>query len=321
MTVGDSQIVTVLGDSRAFDTYYTNSRYDVRYGYDRTFPHIWRKSVLTDPAATYDIVHIPDHFRGGTLQNNIVRVALTNPLVLVVLDGIWETLVNKGHYLDYARRKGLNGEGTYDRSKLAALFCAGELSPSPADYARRQRRLISYFRRRRRHIVWMTLPVPPKDYIGSTYHAGDYQPVPDWDECLRIINDTIIPVAEAYGCAVLDMTKLMAEAGGPRAAFIDQWHFSESFHVRIAAALDALVRKLLPNSPGPDHVSHRYMLGAPSCQIVDPDVVIYDGSPDDELRALRLLPPEKILLYRSELEEIDNPRGDDRAEFEKQAER
>jgi hypothetical protein len=321
MTAAALPNVTVLGDSRVFDTYYTNSRYGVRYGYDKTFPFVWRRNVLSDPAAGYDVVHIPDHFRGGTIQNNIVRVALTDPAIVVVLDGIWETLINKGHYLDYARRKGIDGESTYARAKLAPLFKAGELSSRPADYALRQRRLISYFRRRRRQVIWMMLPIPPKDYIGSTYHAGDYTPVPDWDECLAAINEAIFPVVESYDCAVLEMTQLMNDAGGPREAFIDQWHFSEVFHARIAAALDAQARVLLSPGAGPGHVSHRYMLGAPAGQAVEPDVVIYEGDPADELRALRALPAEKILLYRSELGDIDNPRGDDRSEFEKQAER
>ena len=30
--------VSVLGDSRVFDTYYTGDDYAVRYGYDSTFP-------------------------------------------------------------------------------------------------------------------------------------------------------------------------------------------------------------------------------------------------------------------------------------------
>jgi hypothetical protein len=266
----------------------------------------------------YDVVHIPDHFRGGTIQNNIIRVSLTDPAIIIVLDGIWETLVNKGHYLEYARRKGLDGEATYDRANLSALFRAGELSLSPVSYAERQRRLISYFRRRRRQIIWMTLPVPPKSYLGSTYHAGDFKPIPDWDECLSAINEAMIPVVNAYGGSILDMTKLMSEVGGPRSAFIDQWHFSELFHETIAAALDVQVRSLLPGTCGPHHISRRYMLGGAGKEAGEPDVVVYSGSPADELGPLQLLPPEKILLYPAELGDIDNPRGDDRAMFEKQ---
>jgi len=311
--------VTVLGDSRTFDTYYTNSRYRARYGYDKTFSQQWRRAALANPSSSYDVVHIADHFRSGTIQNNIIRAALTDPAIVVVLDGIWETLVNKGHYLDYAKRKGIDGDCTYNRAELSALFCADELPLSPSAYAVRQSRLISYFRRRRRQIIWMTLPVPPKAYIGSTYHAGDYIPVPDWDECLAAVNDAIVPVVESYGGSVLNMTELMNEVGGPEVAFIDQWHFSEAFHAHIAEVLDRRASVLLAETPGPQHVSHRYMLGAPKDHGLHPDVVIHQGGPADELSVLRSLSPEKILLYPAELGEIDNPRGNDRATFEKQA--
>ena len=311
--------VTLLGDSRVFDTYYTNSRYDRRYGYHKTFPHIWRKMALADLSAGYDVIHIADHFRGGTLQNNIIRLALTDPSIVVVLDGIWETLLNKGHYLEYAQRKGIDAETAYGRAKLAKLFRAGELSLSPAKYAERQRQLISYFRRRRRQVIWMTLPVPPTDYIGSTYHAGDYKPIPDWDECLEAVNDVMVPIVEAYGGAILDMTELMNAIGGPREAFIDQWHFSERFHAHIAAELDASVKGLLADVPGPAHVSHRYILGSPDGSELNADVIVYDGESAQEAAVLRDLPPEKILVYQNELGEIDNPRTDERAVFEKQA--
>ena len=51
----------------------------------------------------------------------------------------------------------------------------------------------------------MTLPVPPKAYIGSTYHAGNYTPIPDWDECLAAVNDASSR-GEAYGGSVFDLT-------------------------------------------------------------------------------------------------------------------
>jgi hypothetical protein len=310
--------VTLLGDSRIFDTYYTNSHYGVRYGYDKTFPHVWRRAVLAKPVPDYDVVHIPDHFRGGTLQNNIVRVCLTDPAIVVVLDGIWESLLNKGHYLEYAQRKGIDGEATYDRAKLAPLFRAGELSLSPVEYGERQRQLVSYFRRRHRHLIWMTLPVPPKSYLGSTYHAGDYAPIPDWDECLAAINGVMVPIVNAYGGSIFDMTKFMTEFGGADKAFIDQWHFSESFHAAIAVELDTRVRTLLPSICSPEHISHRYILGGSPSGTSGSDVVLYSGNPANELMALQSLPAEKILLYPDELGGIDNPRGDDRLTFGKQ---
>lgn len=315
--------VTILGDSRVFDTYYTNSRYSHRYGYDRTFPHVWRKSVLADPMAGYDVVHIPDHFRSGTIQNNIVRLALTDPAAVVILDGIWDTLLNKGHFLAYAERENIaSPETAYSRGGLAKLFRAGRLPVSPAGYAARQQPLISYFRRRRRQVIWMTLPVPPNDYVGSTYHAGDYVPNPDWDDCLAAVNEAMIPLVNAYGGAVLDTTVLMNEVGGAKSAFIDQWHFSEAFHARIAEVLEERTRALLAEAPGPGHVSHDYMLGAPISSNPPPEtVVVYEGDPANEIPLLRLLKSEQILVYPSELGEIDNPLGDDRAEFEKQAAR
>ncbi|HUT49665.1 MAG TPA: hypothetical protein VM325_10005 [Alphaproteobacteria bacterium] len=321
-------IAAVLGDSRAFDTYFVNADYAQRYGYDKTFPHLWRKRVLSDPAAGYDVVHIPDHFRGGTVQNNIVRLALTDPSVVVVLDGIWETLLNKRHILDFAERRirAHDAAGsdaltlTYGPLSLAELFKAGELSVSPQNFAERTRALISYFRRRQRQVIVMTLPVPPKSYVGSTYHAGDYRPPPGWDECLAAMNAATLPVIESYGAHILDLTVLMDDLGGPRQALIDQWHFSPAFHARLAEALDDQVRALLPDAPGPDHVSHKFMLG-PATGAVPPEVIVHAGGAGDELAALAALGPGQILVYPGELSGIDNPRGNDRAEFEKQTPR
>ena len=318
--------VTVLGDSRAFDTYYTNSSYALRYGYDSTFPHLWRRQVFGEPSAGYDVVHIPDHFRGGTVQNNIVRIALTNPNVVVILDGIWETLLNKGHFLDFTSRSAQQPEQISDQDLnrpyspryLVDLFKSNLLSVSPKDFAERAYQLISYFRRRQRQIIWMTLPVPPKSYIGSTYHAGDYQPISDWDECLEALNEAVSPVLEAYQCDTVDMTHLMNEFGGPNEAFIDQWHFSPAFHARIADELDHRCRALLPKTPSSQHVSHSFMLGKPETDLPD-TVVIYTGEVADELTAFDQLNSEQILVYPTELEGIDNPIGSDRAEFEKQS--
>lgn len=318
--------VTVLGDSRAFDTYFTNSHYADRYGYEKTFSHIWRKMALLDSSCDYDVIHIPDHFRGGTVQNNIVRLALTNPAVVVVLDGIWDTLISKRHYSEYVERQQKIGSTANDRAlekdysseRLARLYVAGELSISPENFAERSRRIVSYFRRRQRQVIWMTLAVPPKSFLGSNYHAGDYRPNADWDECLKALNNAVCPVVEAYGGAVLDMTAEMDVVGGADQAFIDQWHFTPRFHAHIAKALHRRARLLMPDAPGAGHISHKYMLGSPDGP--EPrDVVVYDGGPADELDTLLSLGPEQIMIYPSELGPIDNPRGNDRAEFEKQA--
>jgi len=308
--------VTILGDSRAFDTYYTSAAYSVRYGYDLTFPHIWRAAALADAGSGYDVVHIPDHFRGGTVQNNIVRLALTDPAVVVLLDGIWETLFNKGHFIEYAEQHAV--DEPYARARLVELFKANRLSVSPQAFAERTRTLVSYFRRRRRQVIHMTLPVPPKDYIGSTYHAGDYKPHDDWGECLAAVNDAAIPMVRAYGGEVLDLTELMNETGGPEVALIDQWHFSPAFHKAIAARLAAMVTGIMSEGPGSDHVSHDYMLG-PSARPLPSDVCVYTGSVEDETQVLCGLAPGQILVYPDELETIDNPRGNDRTELQKQA--
>ncbi len=318
--------VAILGDSRLFDTYYTNDRYEKRYGYDKTFPHLWRRKVLADLAAGYDVVHIPDHFRGGTVQNNIVRLALSDPAVVVILDGIWETLLNKRHFLEYAEQRARAydpagaepGTLSYSQRALVDLFKTGVLSVSPQRFTDRSRLLVSYFRRRRRQVIWMTLPVPPKDYIGSTYHAGNYRPIPDWDECLAAMNDAVVPIMERYGCSILDLTQLMNDLGGPNAALIDQWHFSPAFHARLADVLHERCKVLLAETPSPSHVSHDYILGAPEDDVPD-TVVIHEGQASDELDAIAMLSPEQILLYPSELKGIDNPRGEDRAEFERHA--
>ncbi len=316
------QNITILGDSRVFDTYFTSSRYSVRYGYDKTFPHLWRKMVLQDPQAGYDVVHIPDHFRGGTLQNNIIRLALTDPAIIVIVDGIWETLLNRGHYNDYLERhSSSDSEQEYNPQRLVELFKANKLSVSPSAFAHQHARLISYFRRRRRQVIWMTLPVPPKSYIGSTFHAGDYTPIPNWNECLAAVNDAVVPMVNAYEGKVLDLTALMEELGGAEMALIDQWHFSEAFHERIAVELGSLTRDLLRGVPGAGHISGDYMLGAPSSDAPPDEVVMFEGDTADEVAAMRALSVDQILLYPAELGEIDNPRGNDRAEFERQSDR
>jgi len=320
--------VTILGDSRVFDTYFTGPGYRVRYGYDASFPHLWRKAVLQDPAAGYDVVHIPDHFRGGTVQNNIIRLALTNPSIVVLVDGIWDSLINKGHFLQFAEEQVRAFSRTqtepldlrYSPTTLVDLFKNNRLSVSPQAFAHRIQQLVSYFRRRRRQVILCSLPVPPKSYVGSTYHAGNYSPIDGWDECLRALNSAIRPIAEAYDARYLDLTALMEDAGGPAASFIDQWHFSPAFHARLADELDRICRAELEHAIGPDHVSHRFMLG-PVAGDIPRTVQVLEGYSDSETKTLSAAPKEDILVYKSEIETINNPRGNDRAEFERQATR
>lgn len=262
-------LVTILGDSRVFDTYFTNSAYGERYGYDATFPHLLRKHVLLQSQREYDVVHIPDHFRGGTVENNIIRLALTDPTVVVLCDGIWETLVHKNWFIEWAtnqiRAHSTHGAKTLDLSyssrRLADLFIANDLPVSPRNYAKKQARIISYFMRRRRQCVWMSLPMPPRDHLERLHYAGNYRCIPEWDECLAAINEALRPVVSAYGANWLDLHRLALEHGGFARALIDQWHFSRSFQSAIAAELGRVLPKIVREHALPDdHISHAFML-------------------------------------------------------------
>ena len=316
--------ISLLGDSRAFDTYYTNEHYGQRYGYHQTFPHLWRRAALDMEPSQYDVVHIPDHFRSGTIQNNILRLALTNPSVVVVLDGIWESLLNKGHFIQFVE-KSLKGvpkgksseiEFSFSEAKLVELFKKNQLPVSPNEFRERARCIVSYFRRRKRQVVWMTLPVPPASYVGSTYHAGNYKPILGWHECLTALNDAVVPIVIRYGGHVFDLTREMEAVGGASLALIDQWHFSPAYHQHIAKEMHSLARRLLPGTPGDEHISNQYMLDAPEAR--SDDVVLYEGDLAGELEALSKLSETQILVYPEELVKTSNPIGKERAEFERQ---
>jgi hypothetical protein len=318
--------ISILGDSRAFDTYFTNDHYRERYGYDKTFPHLWRRIALFDQLVEYDVIHIPDHFRSGTIQNNIVRLALTNPSIVIILDGIWESLLNKNHFVQFVEAElralpktedaGINL--SFSQGELVRLFKNNRLSISPEQFGERARHIVSYFRRRGRQVIWMTLPVPPRSYVSSTYHAGNYQPISGWEECLAALNDAVVPTVTEYGGHILDLTNEMEAIGGATSAFIDQWHFSPVFHEHLAGALHDLARRLLPETPDIDHISNQYMLGGPEMP-PNGDIVFYYGDRADEASMLSKLSPSQILLYPDELGKIVNPTGNDRGEFERQA--
>lgn len=278
----NEKIVAILGDSRAFDTYYLNPYYEAGYGYDKTFPHVLCKSMA---ASDVDVVHIPDHFRGGNVENNIIRLSLTNPCVVVLLNGIWETLVNKKMFLDYAaeRIKAFETRGgeiltlTYSSRVLADLFKAGELSHSPRRYVERERRLISYFRRRGRQVVVMNLPVPDENHLNRVHYAGNYRCIREWGECLEALNAGLGPVAEEYGAVLADTNQWMREHGGPAQSLIDQWHFSVSFHQAVAGRLQDIIAGSIDEHRLPDeHVSHEYMV--PGKTLGEPVLVCGTGS-------------------------------------------
>jgi hypothetical protein len=261
--------ITILGDSRAFDTYYLNDQYDQHYGYDKAFPFLLRTTLLLDPEANTDIVHIPDHFRGGTKENNILRIALTNPMLVYLIDGIWETLLNKDHFTEYADkaiaahpiraaeplRLELSHEG------LARLFEEDKLSVSPGGYASKIGAIASYFRRRRRACAWMNLIKPNPDYRDGIHYAGNYKRSPVWNDVLDSVNRRVGEELAGLDAQTVDLHALMERAGGEQAALLDQWHFTAEFHDLVAAELAKDIEQrgtdfILSD----DHVSHRHML-------------------------------------------------------------
>jgi hypothetical protein len=360
--MGDG-IVTILGDSRVFDTYFTNPSYSERYGYDATFPHLLRKSALLNTETKYDVVHIPEHFRGGTVENNIIRLALTDPAVVVLCDGIWETLVHKDWFIEWAVGQ-IRAHPThstepldlsYSSQRLAELFVANKLTVSPQRYALKQRRIISYFRRRRRQCVWMSLPMPPREHLNRLHYAGNYRCIPEWDECLKAVNDAMAPIVSAYGATWLDLHDLVRKHGGFGNALLDQWHFSASFHSAIADELARVLPSLVQQSRIPaDHASRKFLL---SRDPGDEPLALYGSdaavarwrtenpqaraetvslanaanlstrcvlalepaalTPASEADLLAKLPRSSIILYPDELKALVNPVGADRAMHEK----
>lgn len=248
--------ITLLTDSRGFDTYYLNDLYPCGYGYQETFCHLLQRSMCKS-GGDYDVVHIPDHYRGGSPESNILRLSLTDPDVIFLLNGIWETLLNKGHFLEYVAarlkefdtRSGGEIEFKYGSRSLADLFMAGQLSNSPQKYIERERRIISFFRRRRRQVIYATLPVPDPGHLNRLHYAGKYRCIPEWGECLQAINDAVKPMAENYGARILDLDSLMAENGGPAECLIDQWHFTPNFHAAIAQEIQSMLRGLESAAP------------------------------------------------------------------------
>lgn len=348
--------VTILGDSRAFDTYYLNDQYDQNYGYDKTFPFLLRAALLQNPDGDTDVVHIPDHFRGGTKENNILRIALTNPMLVYLIDGIWETLLNKDHFAEYAAKaieahslravEPLRLELSHDG--LTRLFEEDKLSVSPGGYARKIRAIASYFRRRRRACAWMNLIKPDPSYRDGIHYAGNYKRSPVWNDVLDSVNRRVTGELAGLDAQVIDLHGLMEQAGGERAALLDQWHFTSGFHGLVAAELGRDIRQrgsdfILAD----DHISHRHMLPnadsgdgivaygnnsaewlarnqGPGVQgIAEDDTALLDSGADivmlchsdhDEReqlveRLLSLLPKRKIILFPEEMEGIINPRG------------
>ncbi|MDH3233778.1 MAG: hypothetical protein OEQ29_09625 [Alphaproteobacteria bacterium] len=356
--------IAILADSRGFDTYFLNPAYgEAGYGYDRTFAFVLRHALLNEADPVADVCHIPDHFRAATIENNIIRLGLTDPAMVVLLDGIWETLLSKADFLRWAEREisdhewrdGAKLDLSFDSHRLVELFKSGQLDVSPTRYARRQRRLLSYFSRRRRQVVWLTLPVPPREHLAGRHYAGDYLTFPGWGDCLRALNDELAPLVTRHGGRVLDLNALMNANGGAGACLIDQWHFTPAFHQTIADELRALITKAMAERTVPDdHISHQFMLprvpgDVPVAVVGQPNAVNdwiahhpqaavaercgRDEAPDSDaklvllldddedrrdakaLELLNALPMDRIVVYADELEPLVNPPGGDRTQY------
>lgn len=289
--------VAILGDSRVFDTYFVNERYGgARYGYHRTFPHLLRAALLCRDRPAADVVHIPDHFRGATIENNIIRLALTDPNVVVLVDGIWESLLTRRQFFDFLKiqvetvdwHRGEKLSLDFSSSRVVDLFLEGNFDVSPDNYARRIGRIISFFRRRGRHVIWANLPIVPPEHKGREHFAGDYMCIPDWARVLNGLNKAVSQIASAYGAQVFDLDSLMAKSGGPAECLIDQWHFSERFHLEISRELERCLVELLSGSK----ISGTYPI-MPGDLVAG--AVAVDGDAEDAHRVKTLHPELEIL--------------------------
>ena len=355
--------ICVLGDSRVFDTYYAQAVYgSTAYGYQATFPHVLGRLLAkrsTPVGAAYDCIHIPDHFRGRTIQNNILRLALTDPDCVVLCDGIWESLISKRHLIEHVERTLAETSASADvhvdlsPGAVIDLYREGKLSLSPAIYSTRIRRIASWFIRRRRRVIWLTTPIPPKGHRGGVHFAGNYRPFEGWHDCLTILNREAEAAITHCGGEVLDLAALMQRSGGAESCLIDQWHFSSAFHDTIARALSEVIESN-PRSLPADHVSRSLMVQGPQSDLgifligTDRDRSQYCGAPHgltcrgradsadmadipegteavliassrnpdaDAIAVLRRHPHVAAVLFSDDLLSLDNPPVDDRSQF------
>lgn len=258
-----ARIVTVLADSRGLDTYYLNSRYPSGYGIDRVFAtRLNRKLLLDQASANLEAVLVPDHFRAGSTESRILRLALTDPVVIVLCDGIWETLLNREKHFQRAEQQGLLPSGLFgsetrpDRetagSVLTEMFLNGSLDVSPGGYAASLGQIVGYFARRRRHVYWLSLPVPPAGHRNGVHYAGNYRPLPGWGRCLNAINDVARRVLDFWGQSIVSLDPLIDALGGADEALLDLWHFTPALHDSLADHLAERIPRKLAAAPVPD---------------------------------------------------------------------
>lgn len=349
--------IAVLGDSRVFDTYYATGAYaGAMYGYHKTFPHLLLRTLAGRfHDGRFDCVHIPDHFRGRTVENNILRLALIDPECVVLCDAIWESLLSKKHFDEYVEKAAVSGEHAapppYSEQALVDLFERDLLSLSPSLYAERVKRIASWFTRRQRRVVWLTTPIPPPDHLGGLHYAGNYRPITGWHRCLAHLNERCSAAVSHCGGEILDLHQLMASNGGATTCLIDQWHFSDSFHAIIAEALFELIVARPFEGRSGDCVSRRTMIqgasgsfrasliGArnerdqfkrafPQVQVASedetflPDVVheavvlLHSAGTRERIVADLIRSPRRpIIVFPEDLLPIDNPAAADRSAF------
>jgi len=264
-----SHNITILGDSRTFDTYYYNYRYKEHYGYNSTFPYLLQKKMWETSMEKIDIIHIPDHFRSRSIENNIMRLALTDPVLVFLCNGIWEALINKGHYIEYVTnlirthptRSGKPLRFMYNSKKLVELFLGNKLSSSPKKFTEEQSKIASYFHRRRRACLFFGLPVPPVTHYNRLHYAGNYKCLREWDECLEELNRSLRKISRCYGSIFLDLNRLVRESGGYKECLIDQWHFTKRFHEKLALSLSEEIMDMVnKENLKTNEVSHNFML-------------------------------------------------------------
>ena len=257
----DKLNAVVLADSRGLDTYYINDAYAQGYGIDRVFGYRIDGALRTQGIGNVQSVLIPDHFRGGTIEGNITRIALCRPKWVILCDGIWETLLNREKYLTEAQGAGLLKDATLEsmntnrRDEFGAilnrLYFEDRLSISPAKYGRKLDTLIGYFARRRCRVMWLSLLVPPETHRNGVHAAGAYRPLPFWQDRLRAINEEARTVLDRWGGLYVDLNEGVAHVPSLDHALIDQWHFSDAFHGIVADQIAGHIRHDLTEAASP----------------------------------------------------------------------
>ncbi len=347
-----NDVVAVLTDSRGFDTYFLNDRYEAWYGADKTFACRLGRRLLLERAPPTDTVHLPDHFRSGTVENNLLRLGLCDPRYVVLCDGIWETLLNRERLIDYVAeqiRDAALGDAEplcleVSHQAITRLFLADKMAISPTGYAEQVGRIVSYFVRRRREVCWLSLLVPSPGHKDGVHYAGDYKCPPEWARCLEAVNRSVAEMLALWDATYVDLQTLMAASGGESVCLLDQWHFTETFHQRVADRLFELVTAELDATTLPrDHASHAVIVpgktgGGPLavvggaadawCRDTESRFDAHPVSPGDAARLeaatiLLLEPVEQrdvtarallakcphgtIVVYPEEIDGIDNP--------------